>query len=86
MDDNVVKLNPTTTVTITVELPPETAALINKFVALNQHTTRNSHGAMSWDKLVTMLLEDVAAFMQPGEGDWRGAHMSLVMNEHGYRS
>jgi hypothetical protein len=33
----------TTTVTLTIELPTETAALINKFVALNQHT-QNTHG------------------------------------------
>jgi hypothetical protein len=39
-EDNVVNLKPnpaTIAATITVELPTETAALINKFVGLNQH-------------------------------------------------
>jgi hypothetical protein len=36
----------TTTVTLTVELPAEAAALINKFVALNQHS-QNTYGPMS---------------------------------------
>jgi hypothetical protein len=33
----------TTNVTLNLELPAETAALINKFVALNQHT-QNTQG------------------------------------------
>jgi hypothetical protein len=36
-------------VTVNVELPTETAVLINKFVALNQHT-RNAHGPMSSER------------------------------------
>jgi hypothetical protein len=44
-------------------LSSETAALINKFVAIDQHS-RNTHGPMSIEKLVTMWLEDVAAAMK----------------------
>jgi hypothetical protein len=83
---NDIAMNPpdATTATITITLPTETAALVNKFVALNQHT-RNTHGPMSWDKLVTMLLEDVAATAKDNT-TWQGGHMALVLSEHGYRT
>jgi uracil DNA glycosylase len=84
MTDNVVKLTPTTTVTLTVDLPPETVALINKFVALNQHT-KNTHGPMSWEKLAQMLLEDVAAAVKDNT-TWQGGHAALVLSEHEYRT
>jgi hypothetical protein len=74
----------TTNVTLNLELPAETAALINKFVALNQHT-QNTHGPISWEKLVTMLLEDVAA-AEKDNTTWQGGHMALVLSEHGYRT
>jgi hypothetical protein len=73
-----------TGITLNVELPTETAALINKFVALNQHT-RATHGPMSWERLVQMLLEDVAASVRDGNS-WRGAHMAQVLHEYGYRT
>lgn len=79
---NVVNLKPAVTLTFTAELDADTAALIDKFVALNQHTS-NTHGPMTADKLVKMLLEDVAAAVRDGNS-WQGAHMSLVMSEHGY--
>ncbi len=86
MNDNVVKLKikPTTKISVTVEVPPETVVLLNKFVALNQHT-RNTDGPMSWEKIAQMLLEDVAAAVKDGNS-WQGAHMALVLGEHGYRS
>jgi hypothetical protein len=68
-----------------VELPAETAKLVNKFIFRNQHT-RNSHGPMNLNRLVTMLLEDVAETTRGDETSWRGAHMSLVVSEHGYRA
>jgi hypothetical protein len=68
------------------EMSAETAALVNKFLAFNQHT-RNSHGPMTVDKLVRMLLEDVALAMkyetQPSAG---GAYMGMLLQEHGYRT
>jgi hypothetical protein len=73
-----------TTATITVELPNETAARINKFVSFNQHI-RNTQGPMSWEKLITMLLEDVAAAVKDNTTS-QGGHMALVLSEHGYRT
>jgi hypothetical protein len=45
--------------------------------------TKNTHGPMSWEKLVTMLLEEVAAAVKD-DTTWQGGHMSLVLGEHGY--
>lgn len=65
-------------------MSPETAKLIAKFVALNQDS-RNTHGPMTVEKLVTMLLEDVAAAVKDNT-TWQGGHMALVLSEHGYRT
>jgi hypothetical protein len=73
----------TTEIKVTVELPAEATALVNKFVAINQHS-QNSHGPMTMDKLVTLLLEDVAAGVRDGD-TWQGCHMMLVLTQHGYR-
>jgi hypothetical protein len=40
---------------------------------------------MSWEKLVTMLLEDVAA-AEKDNTTWQRGHMALVLSEHGYRT
>ena len=69
---------------VTVELPADTAKLVMEFVTHNQHS-HNAHGTMNVDKLVRMLLEDVAAAVKDGS-TWQGAHMALVLNEHGYRT
>jgi hypothetical protein len=74
----------TTSIDVHVELPPETAKLIAKFCALNQDS-RNTHGPMTTEKPVTMLLEDVAAAVKDNT-TWQGGHMSLVLSEHGYRT
>jgi len=74
----------TTKIKVAIELPAETAALVNKFVVLNQHS-QNSHGPMTVEKLVTMLLEDVAAAMKDNT-TWQGGHIALVLSEHGYRT
>jgi hypothetical protein len=37
---------------------------------------------MSVEKLVTMLLDDVAAAVKDNT-TWQGGHMSLVLGEHG---
>jgi hypothetical protein len=81
---NVVQLKETTSVTVTFELSREDAALVNKFLAINQHT-RNTHGPMSWDKLVQMWLEDVAAAVRDNQ-TWQGGHAALVLSEHGHRT
>ena len=79
--NDVVNLNPT--VKFTAEMEADTAALVNKFVALNQHT-ENSHGPMTVEKLAGMLLEDVAAMMRDNT-TWQGGHMAVVLSQHGYR-
>jgi environmental stress-induced protein Ves len=84
MPNNVIELKPVTTIKFAAEMSAETAALVNKFVALNQRT-RNTHGPLTVDKLVRMLLEDVAAAVKDGS-TWQGAHMALVLCEHGYRT
>jgi hypothetical protein len=81
----VVPFNQKPAVKVTAEIDADTAALVNKFVALNQHS-HNSHGPMTVDKLVRMLLEDVAAAVRDGGDSWQGAHMALVLDEHGYRA
>jgi hypothetical protein len=58
------------------------AALLNKLVALNQHT-QNTHRKMSLDLLCQMWLEDVAAAMKDNT-TWQGGHAALVLSEHGY--
>jgi hypothetical protein len=77
----VIPLKPTTKVS--GAMSPETAALVNKFVAFNAANHKSSHGPMTIEKLVTMLLEDVAAAMRDGN-TWQGGHMALVLTEHGY--
>lgn len=80
---NIVNIKPT--VTFTAEVDAETAKLVADFVAKNQHPTRNSHGPMTPEILVRLLVEDVAAAMRDGN-TWQGGHMSLVLGEHGYRT
>jgi hypothetical protein len=70
-------------ITATGAMTPDTAKLVGKFCALNQDH-QNTHGPMTTEKLVTMLLEDVAAAVKDGT-TWQGGHMSLVLGEHGYR-
>jgi 16S rRNA C1402 N4-methylase RsmH len=67
-----------------VESPSETVALVRKFILLNHHS-QNTHGPMTVEKLVTMLLENVAAAVKDGT-TWQGGHMSLILSEHGYRT
>jgi hypothetical protein len=74
----------TTSVTLTIELPDETAALVNKFVALNQ-TSRNTHCPMDWTKLCQLWLEGVAAATKDNT-TWQRAHAALALSEHGYRT
>jgi hypothetical protein len=74
----------TASIELHIELPTEMAVLVNKFVATNQHT-RNTDGAMSWERLTTMLLDDVAVATKDNT-TWQGGHMSLVFSEHGYRT
>jgi hypothetical protein len=76
---------PPVIVTVNVTLSPDDLALVRRFLSVNQHATKNSHGPMTLDKLGTMLFEDIAAMMRDGDS-WQGAHMSLVASEHGYRA
>jgi hypothetical protein len=87
MADNIIPMTPPApmaTVTITVELPVEVVALLNKFCAFNQHTA-NTHGPLSFERLAQMWLEDVAAAVKDNT-TWQGAHATLILSEHGYRT
>ena len=72
------------TTKISADVPAETLALVHQFVAQNAHNTRCSHGPMTEELLVNLLLEDVAAAMRDGGNTWQGCHMALVLREHGY--
>jgi hypothetical protein len=56
---------------------------VNKFVAQNANNVRSSHGPMTVELLVKMLLEDVAVAMWDGGDTWQGCHIALVLREHG---
>jgi len=79
---NVVPIKKTTK--ISADVTAETAALVNKFVAQNANNKRSSHGPMTTELLINLLLDDVAAAMQDGGDTWQGCHMALVLREHGY--
>jgi hypothetical protein len=80
----VIEFKPTTKFTAVMDA--DTANLVNKFVAFNQHT-RNSHGPLTVDKLVRMLLEDVALSTKyESEPSAGGAYMGMLLQEHGYRT
>jgi hypothetical protein len=83
MPNNIVLLNPTTAIKVTAEMSAETAALVGKFIAINAGNPYGDHGALTIDRLVAMLLEDVAAAVKDGNS-WQGAHMALVLGEHRY--
>ena len=69
---------------VTGEISAETFALVQKFVAQNAHNKKSSHGPMTVELLVKLLLDDVAAAMRDGGNTWQGCHMALVLREHGY--
>jgi hypothetical protein len=78
---NVTPLKPTAK--FTVQIHADTAALVNKFVLLDQDAN-NSHGPRSVEKLAAMLLEDVALGVRDGN-TWQGGHMAtFILHPHGY--
>jgi hypothetical protein len=52
---------------------------------LNAGDRHSAHGLMTIDKLVTMLLEDVAAAVKDANS-LQGGHMALVVCEHADRT
>jgi hypothetical protein len=78
----VIQMKPMTKVTS--EMSPETAALVNKFVLRNATNTCCTHRPMTVEKLISMLLSDVAGAERDGGKTWEGCHMALVLREHGY--
>jgi|GEM_PF-2349870 hypothetical protein len=69
---------------VPVDMPPETAAWVNKFIARNAQRY-GSHGPMTMEVLLKILFEDVAAAMRDGGDSWQGCHMAILLLEHGYR-
>jgi hypothetical protein len=51
-------------------------------VAENADNTTSSHGPMTMELLVKLLLDDVA--VRDCGNTWEGCHMALVLREHGY--
>ena len=72
------------TTQVSARISAETFALVRQFVAQNARTARCTHGPMTVELLVAMLLEDVASAMRDGGDTWQGCHMALVLREHGY--
>jgi hypothetical protein len=72
------------TIAFEIKLTIDEIAMINKFILINQ-SIKNTHGVMSPNKLMTMLLEDVAAAVKDNT-TWQGGHMALVLSQHGYYS
>jgi hypothetical protein len=66
------------------EMSPETAQWVNKFIVHNANRY-GSHGPMTTEVLIKLVLEDVAAAMREGGDSWQGCHMSILLLEHGYR-
>ncbi len=71
-------------VKVSGEMSPETAAWVNKFIAHNAQRY-GSHGPMTMQVLLKLVLEDVAAAMRDGGDSWQGCHMAILLLEHGYR-
>ena len=73
---------------ITVEIPAETAALLDELIARCNESYRhregaNTHGELTPATLLAMLAEDAAlAIRRPGS--WEGANMAQVLISHGY--
>jgi hypothetical protein len=57
---------------------------VRRFVADNAQNTRCTHGPMTLELLVRLLLADVAAAVRDGGDTWQGCHMALVLRDHGY--
>ncbi len=72
------------TIQVTAKVSAETFDLVREFVAQNAGNTDSSHGPMSLELLIRLLLDDVAAAMRDGGNTWQGCHMALVLREHGY--
>jgi hypothetical protein len=51
-------------------------------VTENADNTTSSHGPMTMELLVKLLLDDVA--VRDCGNTWEGCHMALVLREHGY--
>ena len=70
---------------ITAEIPANVAMHVNALVermALSDDRP-NSHGKLTIEFFIVMLLEDVAlAIRRPGS--WEGANMIAVLTSHGY--
>ena len=70
---------------ITIKLPAHVAADIDALVERTAHCDdrSSSHGPLTMEKLVRMLLED-AAMTVGRPGSWEAANMDRVFAGHGY--
>lgn len=71
-----------------VSVSDETAATLARLVnACNEaHDARDgftSHGKLTLERLLAMLLED-AAMVMTRPGSWEGSNMAQVLMSHGY--
>ena len=73
---------------ITVEISPETAALLDELISRcnGSHRDRegsNTHGELTPATLLAMLAEDAGLVIRR-PGSWEGANMAQVLISHGY--
>jgi hypothetical protein len=87
MNNNIIPLKPGqkpgAPVKFCGEISAEDAELVRKFIMFNKNRFQSSHGPMTAEKLVTLLLQDVAASIRDGD-TWQGCQMALVLTQHGY--
>jgi len=69
---------------ITVNVGVQDLELIQTFLdSTKDATDGNSHGPLNLEKLVAMLLEDIA-LTRSRPGSWEGHNMLQVLRSHGY--
>lgn len=73
---------------ICIDVSDDTAATLTKLVnacneAHDAHDGCTSHGKLTVESLVAMLVED-AAMVMTRPGSWEGANMAQVLMSHGY--
>jgi hypothetical protein len=68
---------------ITIDIPDDTAQLIEEYLAYYGKSECSSHGPLTLQRLMTMLVEDLELSITKN-GSWQGSNMQSVLRAHGY--
>jgi hypothetical protein len=71
------------TMKLNIELSKNEVESIEQFLEQTKDKISSTHGPLTMETLVTMLLKDVATTMSR-PGSWEGTHMISVLEAHGY--